>query len=915
MGYREILNRTQPDILAMKEYPDQFLMEVKLWLESKASGDWLLVIDNLDDIDVAIGMYLPKINGAILFTTRDQRLALMYKTSQINLEVMSREDARETFFKLMGVEHDPTLMTAVDTLHQLLGGLPLAISQATAYIRETISISKTESILQALSVYIEHYVADERNQEHLLSEPIAQEGVDNGQSIPRSVIGTWDITIQKIQTTCPNSVTLLRLMSFLDPDRIPATLLLSSLTPGPNNLFTRYENWQSDLATRKESRSLVGKLFRRILFAPSKNDVELDLNEIMRHLLRFSLVTRLEDNNYRLHRLVSLWTRVRINPAIKEAALRSSLDVLSQNFPARTFETATICTSLMPHASSVRRHIERSGMTALLDIDMASSLYNNVGWHLWFQAKYEEALEWHRRALAGRKKVLGSEHPDTLRSIDGIASCLGNQGKHDEALEWYRRALAGQEKVLGSEHTDTLLSIDGIARCLANQGKFEEALEWHRRALAGQEKVLGSEHPDTLLSIDGIAICLGNQGKYEEALEWHRRALAGQEKGLGSEHPDTLRSIDNLASMLHDQGKYDEAIEWQRRALAGQEKVLGSEHPDTLLSIDGIARYLANQGKFEEALEWHRRALAGQEKVLGSEHPDTLLSIDGIARCLANQGKYDEALEWRRRALAGQEKVLGSEHPDTLYSIDNIARCLANQGKYDEALEWRRRALAGQEKVLGSEHPDTLRSIGGIAICLTYQGKYDEAVEWQRRALAGQEKVLGTEHPDTLRSIDGIASCLGNQGKYEEALEWHRRALAGEENVLGSEHPDTLRSIDSIAICLGNQGKYEEALEWHRRTLAGREKVLGSEHPDTLCNINNIASMLHNQGKYDEAVEGYRRALAGRQKVLGHEHPATQQSFRYLRDSRNKANQHKEGTARNHAPSLPRVTPVRGTGQ
>jgi tetratricopeptide (TPR) repeat protein len=820
MGYREILNRTQPDILAMKEDPDQFLMEVKLWLESKSSGDWLLVIDNLDDIDVAIGMYLPKINGAILFTTRDQRLALMYKTSQINLEVMSREDARETFFKLMGVEHDPTLMTAVDRLHQLLGGLPLAISQATAYIRETISISKTESILQALSVYIEHYVADERNQEHLLSEPIAQEGVDNGQSIPRSVIGTWDITIQKIQTTCPNSVTLLRLMSFLDPDRIPATLLLSSLTPGPNNLFTRYENWQSDLATRKKSRSLVGKLFRRILFAPSKNDVELDLNEIMRHLLRFSLVTRLEDNNYRLHRLVSLWTRVRINPAIKEAALRSSLDVLSQNFPARTFETATICTSLMPHASSVRRHIERSGMTALLDIDMASSLYDNVGWHLWFQAKYEEALEWHRRALAGRKKVLGSEHPETLYSIDGIAMCISKQRKYDEALEWHRRLLAGREKVLGSEHPDTLRSIGGIAICLAYQRKYEEALEWHRRALAGQEKVLGSEHPDTLRSISGIAICLDNQGKYEEALEWHRRALAGREK------------------------------------------VLGSEHPHTLLSIGGIAICLDNQGKYEEALEWHKRALAGREKVLGSEHPDTLLSIGGIAICLAYQVKYDEALEWRRRALAGQEKVLGSEHPDTLLSIDDIAMCLGNQGKYEEALEWHRRALAGEEKVLGSEHPDTLRSISGIAIC------------------------------------------LGNQGKYEEALEWHRRALAGREKVLGSEHPDTLLSIDKIARCLANQGKYDEALEWRRRALAGQEKGLGSEHPDTLCTINNIASMLHNQGKYDEAVEGYRRALAGRQKVLGHEHPATQQSFRYLRDSRNKANQHKEGTARNHAPSL-----------
>jgi hypothetical protein len=62
-----------------------------------------------------------------------------------------------------------------------------------------------------------------------------------------------------------------------------------------------------------------------------------------------------------------------------------------------------------------------------------------------------------------------------------------------------RRALCGREKVLGPEHPDTLLSVSNLARLLRVQGKYEAAEEMDRRVLDVSERILGPDHPDTVL--------------------------------------------------------------------------------------------------------------------------------------------------------------------------------------------------------------------------------------------------------------------------------------------------------------------------------------------------------------------------------------------------------------------------------
>jgi hypothetical protein len=84
-----------------------------------------------------------------------------------------------------------------------------------------------------------------------------------------------------------------------------------------------------------------------------------------------------------------------------------------------------------------------------------------------------------RRALAGTKKALGVEHPDTLSGVDALALVLQDQGKYKAAEEMNRRAPAGGEKVLGRGAGQLLSAPGPNSRCVELA-----KLLWYREQVA-----------------------------------------------------------------------------------------------------------------------------------------------------------------------------------------------------------------------------------------------------------------------------------------------------------------------------------------------------------------------------------------------------------------------------------------------
>jgi tetratricopeptide (TPR) repeat protein len=606
---------------------------------SQSADNWLLIIDNADDVELLFGaagvtpLYdcLPfSYRGSILFTTRNHDVIIRLDIPQrgiVNLAEMSRPEAVDLLQRNLAI-HQLSDTQSTASLLDFLVNLPLAIKQASAYMAKT-GITAAQ--------YLNHCQLGNERLIELLSKDFEDRA--RYKSTRNPVATTWLISFHHISRDNQLAAQYLRFMSFLAEKEIPKRLL----PPGNGGL---------------EAFEAIGTL------------------------KAYAFITeRAGQESYDIHRLVRLAMQ---NWLAEKGELKACATTVMQQldkvFPSPKHESRAIWVRYLPHTRAALEFQDHS-----TDNTVKSRLLSNVAEGNLLLGKYQDAEELCRQTLKLRTQMLGVEHPSTLTSMNNLAFVLNSQGKYKEAEAMHRQALKLRTLVLGAEHPDTLTSINNFALVLNSQGKYKDAETMHQQALKLRTRVLGAEHPDTLISINNVALVLNSQGKYEEAEAMHRQSLKLRTQMLGPEHPSTLTSMNNLARVLNNQGKYKQAETMHRQALKLRTQVLGAEHPSTLASINNLALVLHSQGKYEEAETMHRQALKLRAQVLGAEHPSTLTSMNTLARILNSQEKYEEAETIYRQVLKLRTQVLGVEHPSTLASMNNLARVLGSQGKYEEA--------------------------------------------------------------------------------------------------------------------------------------------------------------------------------------------------------------------------------------
>ncbi len=186
------------------------------WLNEQ--HDWLLVIDNVGDIEL-VKRFLPaRQQGFLLFTTRLYALWLL--DPMLYLEPMTVEEGIE-FLLCRTKRFEPAAplsqvaandYAAAQALVEAMDGLPLALDQVSAYIEETQC-----SLADFLHLYTCYPL-------ELLNERNMYGGY------PLSVVQTFSRAFEHLQQHDPIAADLLTLCSFLAPAPIPETLLTDNAT-------------------------------------------------------------------------------------------------------------------------------------------------------------------------------------------------------------------------------------------------------------------------------------------------------------------------------------------------------------------------------------------------------------------------------------------------------------------------------------------------------------------------------------------------------------------------------------------------------------------------------------------------------------------------------------------------------------
>ena len=179
------------------------------------------------------------------------------------------------------------------------------------------------------------------------------------------------------------------------------------------------------------------------------------------------------------------------------------------------------------------------------------------------------------RAVRTRRRVLRHVIPIPLPRCTVWARFL-LQGRYAEAEKLDRETLDIQRRVLGIEDPDTLRSMNSLASVLDEDGRYAEAEKLDHETLDIQRRVLGPEHPGTLTSMSNLANVFWSEGRYAEAEKLGRETLDIRRRVLGLGHPETLSSMMILASDLHHDGRFAEAEMLDRETLDIQRRRFGA---------------------------------------------------------------------------------------------------------------------------------------------------------------------------------------------------------------------------------------------------------------------------------------------------------------------------------------------------
>jgi tetratricopeptide (TPR) repeat protein len=90
--------------------------------------------------------------------------------------------------------------------------------------------------------------------------------------------------------------------------------------------------------------------------------------------------------------------------------------------------------------------------------------------------RHAEALELREDTLAGMKRVLPQDHPDTLQSMHSLAVTYTRLNRHTEALKLHEGTLAARKRVLQEDHSDSLWSLGSVAESLIHLDRGAEAI-------------------------------------------------------------------------------------------------------------------------------------------------------------------------------------------------------------------------------------------------------------------------------------------------------------------------------------------------------------------------------------------------------------------------------------------------------
>jgi tetratricopeptide (TPR) repeat protein len=564
---------------------------VRRWLESHTG--WLLVFDNAEDLSVVRAFLPAGPGGHCLITTRLHATGSIAESRRLKRLELS-EGALLLLKCAKVIAHDAPLQSASDAdrsvaeqICEELGGLPLALDQAGAFIDETPS-----TLAEYLALY------------RLEGSKLRARRGNLRADTHQSVTTTFSLSFQQVAERNPAAAELVRACAFLEPDAIP------------EELFTQTTKHLSEELARLPDHSA-------------------SFTEVLEVAGRFSLIRRDPvDRSIHIHRLVQEVIQDGMTDDARRVWIERLLEVLEQVFPSATEDEKWQQTDrLLPHARAVVRHAR------IYKVKMPGNrVRRKCSLHLMGRGQHAEAEPLLLEELAACEEDFGTEHTEAIRVLNALAVVYRGLHRHSEAKVVLARALSIADKIVGQDDSQLTPLLVHLAMTQEVVGLHAEAEALLLRARAIHQNRGEVENTRTAAVLCALARFYRQRNRHTEAEPLLLHALEIIEIQFGVDHLETTKVLFELALVYLDQGRYAEAERGLLRSLTIREKLLGPEHVDVIETLYQLVLSRRGQGRYAEAEADMERALRIAEKVYRPGRA-ALIALQRLAAAWSRQSK------------------------------------------------------------------------------------------------------------------------------------------------------------------------------------------------------------------------------------------------------------------------------------
>ncbi|MEU1932598.1 tetratricopeptide repeat protein [Streptomyces sp. NPDC019826] len=798
--------------------PERSAQAFLRWLEPKPPGSepvcrWLVVLDDVANPADVTGLWPAKNpNGRTVVTTRRRDAAL--PGHRIDLGVFTPDQAVAylvDFLAEHGRHDDPGEIRA---LAHDLGYLPLALSQAAAYIVDAdIPVGCSRCTHRQCPSYRRRLADRATNLVSMLPEPGMLPDDQN-----TTMDATWSLSVERADSLNPAGLArpALQLTAMLDPNGIPESVM----TSGPARAY---------LAAHR-ARAVAGQ-------STTDEVTELDARGALRTLHRLSLIDHDPDRPHqsvRVHQLIQRATRDALSPQDHGQTARAAGDALLADWPELKFVFTPLVQILRVNAQSV---IHCAG-----DALFSGGKYHHLPMHAgdsMSEANQFTAAVKHFQDLVNKLRAsLGPDHPDTLDARDHLAKNIGQAGDARGAVEALGELLPDRLRILGPDHSDTLSTRILLARWQEKAGDAAGAAKALDALLLDCLRVHGPDHPGTLDARYWLASTRGATGDAAGAAEALVELLADQLRLRGPDHSETLATRHSIADWRGRAGDTTGAVKALTELLSDRIRTLGPDHPWVLSDRACLAKWRGVAGDAAGAVEALTKLLADRLRVQGPDDSDTLSARADLARWRGEAGDAAGAAEAFAELLTDQLRIHGPDHPHSLSTRDLLAHWIGEAGDAAGAAEVFAELLTDQLRIHGPDHQVTFDARYWLVHWRGEAGDAVGAAEAMAELLTDQLRIQGPEHPDTLDARLGLARWRGESGDVAGAAEAMAELFTDRLRIQGPRHPGTLRAQNELAYWMamrrGKAGDASGAAEGLAALLVDRQQQDGLNHRNTL---------------------------------------------------------------------------------